>query len=157
MNNHRKSIRLREYDYSQAGGYFVTIATHQRTCLFGEIREGTIFLSPLGKVVENVLTTLPGKFQGLELDETIIMPDHIHMIIIIGDGEGAVKPTLGQIVRAFKAAVSFRYKYMAGGDGGMLWQRNYYEHIIRDERDLNTCREYIANNIQAWVEKHIVD
>lgn len=81
-NHHWKSIRLAGYDYGQAGGYFITIATHHHAHLLGEIRGGEMRLSPCGKIVKEMLLCLPGRFPGVILDEYVLMPDHVHMILI---------------------------------------------------------------------------
>ena len=150
----RKSLRMKGYDYTQAGGYFVTVATYKHSCLLGEIQNGEMRLNSTGKIVEEMLGRLPGRFNGLVLDEYVIMPDHVHLIVIIEDVPGGHRPELGEVIRTFKAGVSLRRNRLPLRGSGNLWQRNYYEHIIRDERDLDSCREYIWNNVAAWDEEH---
>jgi putative transposase len=149
----RKPVRMAGYDYSQPGGYFVTIATHQHIRLLGEIHKGVMLLSSAGKIVDDELRRLSGRFQGLVMDEYMVMPDHIHSIFIIEENFSSRGYTLGQVVRAFQARARYRYNLLVEKPLEKLWQRNYYEHVIRDERDLTACREYILNNINTWEEK----
>ena len=158
--HHRRSIRLKDYDYSQPGAYFVTLCTHQRDCLFGTIKEGNMIPSPTGDIVASCWYDLPAHYPHVEIDEFVVMPNHVHGIIILRhpDDVGAgFKPAptckrhgLTEIVRAFKT-FSARHANVARNTLGMhLWQRSYYEHIIRDEHDLHAIREYIANNPAGW-------
>ena len=158
----RRSIRLRGYDYSQAGAYFVTIVTRNRECLFGEVVEDLMRLNDAGRMVAQCWHELAAHFPHLELDEFVVMPNHVHGIITVGApfmapyGPGAINqgainraPTgLGEIVRSFKAVATRRIRQ--AGVLAFAWQRNYYEHIIRDEASLNRIREYIANNPLQW-------
>jgi putative transposase len=149
--HHRRSIRLRDYDYSQAGAYFVTICTHDRQCVFGDIVDGQMQLNACGQQVEAVWHALPERFPGVELDEYVMMPNHVHGIISLG-GKGAMNraPTLGEVVRAFKALTARSVRL--SGLLGFAWQRNYHEHIIRNEEDLDRIREYVAFNPADWSE-----
>ncbi|MBX4205003.1 MAG: transposase [Candidatus Doudnabacteria bacterium] len=123
--NFRKSIRLRGFDYKADGYYFVTIITKGRANL----------LAGKENIVENELSDLINKTVGLTLDYKVIMPNHLHLIFILEKSELG----LGEIVRRLKAKVTRKI-------GGELWQANYFEHIIRNEKALNTIREYIINN-----------
>ncbi len=160
--HHRRSIRLKGYVYSQAGTYFVTICTQGRRCLFGDIINGETALNDAGKIAQQCWLEIPNHFPNTELDEFVIMPNHIHGIIFINDIVGAKnfsplrnesKPhspskTIGSNVRGFKIGVT---KWLRQNtDIYNVWQRNYYEHIIRDERDLNQIRDYIINNPIKW-------
>ena len=160
--HHRRSIRLKEYDYSQVGAYFITIVTQDRACLFGEIMDGKMHLNDVGYMVHQEWTNLPNRFPNIDLDAFVIMPNHIHGIIVItgaipvGAGlvpalpsapneEGVtisgasgatrattrVAPTAGGTVGAFKSITTVRYTHGVK-HYGRLWQRNYYEHIIRN-------------------------
>jgi len=170
--HHRRSIRLRGYDYSRAGVYFVTLGTHNRECLFGQIVDGGMVLNDAGRIVSEEWSNTPILRPDLELDEFVVMPNHFHGIIIITGRDTAHradtipkgtahrapterfgKPVPGSvptIIRSFKSAVTRRVNEMRGTSGLKLWQRNYYEHIIRNETELNHIREYIINNPLKW-------
>jgi REP element-mobilizing transposase RayT len=158
----RRSIRLKEYDYSQAGAYFVTVCTHRKTILFGNIVAGGIRLNPFGLIVKECWEGLPQHDYFLKLDVCIIMPNHIHGILMLTDhpnvGAG-FKPApasrrhaLPEIVRALKTFSARRINEIRGTPGQPVWQRNYYEHVIRNEMDLEETREYIQNNPLKWLE-----
>jgi len=171
---HRRSLRLNGYDYTLAGAYFVTIVTEGRRHLFGEVADGEIRLSEAGRMLYNVWMDLPKYYPGVELDAfVIIMPNHIHgIIILVGAGPGAcpdtaqpqgngqpqeVAHTLGLpgVVHRFKTMTTKLYADGVKQLGwqpfpGRLWQRNYYEHIIRNDDSLNRIREYIAANPLRW-------
>lgn len=175
----RRSIRLKGYDYSQAGAYFVSICAHNRSCLFGEIANGQKVLNDAGRMVEFVWGELPVRFDHIELDEFVVMPNHIHCIFVLcRRGEPCVRPdssgphnsqsgehkvhpygtlpdTVGRIVQAFKSVTTHEYINGVKQHGwppftGKLWQRNYYERIIRNENELNRIREYMINNPKQW-------
>lgn len=163
--HHRRSIRLKGYDYTSAGAYFVTVVTYQRDRLFGDITNEEMRLSGLGKVADECWRSIPEHFPSVELGAHIVMPNHVHGIIVIHDdgsgagdrGKGAamlrpnVKPgSLGAIVRSYKSAVSYR----ANKELNMtaIWQRNYYEHIIRNEKELDNIWRYIESNPARWEE-----
>ena len=181
--HHRRSIRLKGYDYSQAGAYFVTIVTQDRACLFGEVVGGEMQLNDAGRIVLAEWDTLPGRFPTVELDAFIVMPNHVHGIIAIstddmtsnaGVNVGAglvpalratiratirattrVAPTVGDIVGAFKSLTTVLYTHGVKQSGwpsfrGRLWQRNYHEHIIRNDESLNRIRQYILDNPACW-------
>ena len=178
----RRSIRLKEYDYSQPGAYFITICTHQREYLFGEIVDGVMQLNEYGQIAREEWMKTALIRGEIELDEFVIMPNHFHGIIWIVDGRGTArcrgtarraptgglgetsadftptheqfgKPVVGSIptiVRAFKSAVSRRFNLARCTPGNPVWQRNYWEHIIRDEKDLYNAQAYIMNNPAQW-------
>ncbi len=162
--HHRRSIRLKGYDYSQPGAYFVTICTHQRRCLFGDVVDGEMRLNEAGGMVEWTWYDLPNHIDNIELDAFVVMPNHVHGIIIIREpvvGAGSVgagsepAPTtkrhgLPEIVRQFKTFSARRINRWRGTPGTPVWQRNYYEHIIRDEQSLNRIRQYILENPIRW-------
>ena len=159
MNAHnRRSIRLKGYDYTQEGAYYVTVCVQDRKCRFGNIQEGKMILNDAGTVVNDVWQWLGEQYGYVELDEFIVMPNHIHGIICINDaGRGGsrtaptmkIKP-LGQLIGAFKTVSTKQINMRRQISGDQLWQRNYYEHIIRDEPDLIRIREYIINNPAQW-------
>ena len=168
QKRHRRSIRLKGYDYSQAGAYFVTICTQNRACLFGEVVDGKMRLNEAGRMVLVEWNALSERFPVVELDAFVVMPTHIHGIIVItNDIVGAglvpaperattrVAPTIGDVVGAFKSRTTVLYTRGVKQSGwatfpGRLWQRNYYEHIIRNEESLNRIRQYILNNPSRW-------
>lgn len=158
MNKQRHSIRLKNYDYSQSGLYFTTICTQNRLCIFGDIvgarRDAPIHpthmeLNEMGKIVANMWESLP-KHHPVELDAFQIMPNHVHFIIQIVDSGGSrpAPTTLGTIIGLFKSECTKQIHI--GSPKIDVWQRNYYEHIIRTENDLNKIREYINNNPSMW-------
>jgi len=155
MNKNRHSIRLKKYDYSQSGYYFVTICTENRLCIFGDIVVGATRGSPahmklneMGKIIENVWESLPNH-HSVELDVFQIMPNHVHFIIQIVDSGGSrPAPTIGTIVGLFKSECTKQIRI--GSPKIHVWQRNYYEHIIRTENDLNKIRMYISENPDIW-------
>ncbi|MCE5269674.1 transposase [bacterium] len=154
----RKNIRLRDYDYSSPGAYMVTVCAEIRLSVFGALKNGTVDLSEIGRIIEKHWLDLPAHFTGVGLDAWVIMPDHLHGILLFeldGPGEAGLAPTtapgrgklpeLGDVVGSFKAAVT-REMRKSGISPGSLWQRGYYEHVIRNQTDLELAREYIALN-----------
>jgi REP element-mobilizing transposase RayT len=142
-------MRLTGVDYSSPGAYFVTVCTRERRLLFGAIAENRMCLSPLGHEVQACLLGIPTHHPGVAVDRFVVMPNHIHTIVVLGcRGDIDVAPTrprgLPEIVGTFKAAVSRR----TGRVG--IWQRGYYDRVIRCERELEAIREYIANNPLRW-------
>ena len=167
--HHRRSIRLKDYDYSKAGAYFVTVCVWNRGCLFGEIKDGDMFLNELGDTVMKCWDSIPTHFPHVETDEFIVMPNHAHGIIVLSgvgaqfiapfrktttENQGVMNhaPTVGKIVRAFKARCTHMINNVRNTPGLPVWQRNYYEHVIRDEKELDAIREYIRFNPQKWDE-----
>jgi putative transposase len=163
----RRSMRLKSYDYTQAGAYFVTICTQKRHCLFGDIVETEMRLNNAGQMVWTVWDELSVHYSNIELDGFVIMPNHVHAIVIlVGVGPHAypdrgqpqgVAPTLSlpDVVHRFKTLTTKRYADGVKQSGwlpfsGRLWQRNYFEHVIRSEQSLNRIREYILNNPARW-------
>lgn len=153
----RKQIRLPEYDYSGPGAYSVTICTEDRRCILSEIRRGdprgrpSLILSEYGKIVEQSMKQAESLY-AVRLEPYVIMPNHIHFICTIEETRttARVAPTLGRIVGALKSlsANQCRKKGMTG----KLWQRSYYEHIIRNEQDYREIWAYIENNPAKWAE-----
>jgi REP element-mobilizing transposase RayT len=219
--HHRRSIRLRGYDYAQNGWYFVTICAHGRACLFGDVVDGVMRLNDAGRMVGLWLSKLPGKYPSIRIDSSIVMPNHIHVIVVLdagdagartdaplpdaadgghgdaGDGDDTVDhddhgsdnamvgadprvrtphahppraptsgidvpkmsprhtPTVGQVMRWFKTMTTNAYIHGVRdcdwpAFDRRLWQRNYYEHIIRDQASLDRIRAYIASNPSRW-------
>ncbi len=165
----RRSIRLKGYDYAQAGAYFVTLCTQHRECLLGQIVDGTMQLSPLGNIVYECWHRMPEYFSGVELDEFVVMPNHIHGVIIIVGAKhsqnyanasplpephqphGTESGSLGAIIQNYKSVSTRKINQLRGDKGLVIWQRNYYEHIVRDEDELNRVRGYITANPSQWL------
>jgi putative transposase len=199
---HRRSIRLRGHDYSRAGAYFITICTQNREYLFGDIMDGKMALNPFGKIAPEQWYAIPERFPHVDVDEFVVMPNHIHGIVII-NGVGAplagapciqnaqkttngprpitpddgvtetrnrataddratarVALSVGEIVGAYKSicyreCLAWINNHEQDHRLGRLWQRNYWEHIIRNETELNRIREYIRNNPAQWREDRL--
>ncbi len=159
QKHQRRSIRLKGYDYTQPGAYFVTICTQNRESLLGEIVEGEMMLNEYGQVVVGCWIWLAKQYPYVELDEWVVMPNHAHSIVILSGmddsrrGGSRTAPTtksLGRLVGAFKTVSTKRINQMRHTPGAPVWQRNYYEHIIRDEDELNRLRQYILDNPVQW-------
>ena len=187
--HHRRSIRLPGYDYSQAGAYFITLCSWQRAFLFGEVVDGEMKLTVLGKIVTAEWQRLAVRFPFLQLGEWVVMPNHFHGILIIGESDGTgtggisdglypageresadnfpraltapnpsareqfgapVAGSIPTIIRSFKASVTC----MARSEG-TVWQRNYYEHIIRNEAEMQRITDYIQHNPLRWQEDQL--
>jgi len=178
----RRSIRLSGYDYSQPGAYFVTICTLNRACLFGDIVNGVMQLNPIGRMVQECWRAIPQHFPHVVLDAFVVMPNHVHGILVIVEKtnagaahsagamrsvgathasplqndntptrpRGPKRQSIASIVGSFKSAVTKCINEYRGTPGAPVWQRNYYEHIIRTEESLNRIREYILQNPLRW-------
>ena len=165
--HHRHSIRLKEYDYSQPGAYFFTVVTTGRTSLFGKIVNGEMDLNELGRIVLAAWMDLPNHYPYIELGTFVIMPNHVHGIVVFttetNDANHVVaglRPTpmrrhgLPEIMRAFKSFSARRVNEDLGTMGHPLWQRNYYEHVIRDEKEWDRIRQYVESNPLRWEQDH---
>ena len=191
--HNRRSIRLQGYDYSHAGAYFITCCCHDRKCWFGKIENDDMILNEYGMVAYNEWIKLTERFSNFELDVFQIMPNHIHVILVLNDvgasladaqksladaqkdlqanrATARVAPTMetksktvGDIIGAYKSLVAnkcleiFKLKCVGAGLApaqipmmGKLWQRNFYEHIIRNEKSYQTISNYIINNPNNW-------
>ena len=146
----RRSLRLPGYDYSQAGAYFITGCTQNRVMLFGGVIDGDVRLNEMGTIVQQTWDDLPTHYSGINLDAFIVMPNHVHGIIILAD-ESERRHAIPEIVRGFKTFSARRVNERAG-KRGILWQRGYYEHVIRNEKALDRIRAYIANNPARWAD-----
>lgn len=177
-NHRRRSIRLKDYDYTQNGAYFVSVCTHRRACLFGEIHDGDMVLNSYGMIVQEQWEQTGIVRDNVELDAFVIMPNHVHGIILIVDNNDThenrdgdlmrrglmhqtptmtkrefskpIAHSLSTIIGAFKAAVTRHINRLPDSPDHPIWQRNFYEHIIRNEADLNRIREYIIYNPARW-------
>ena len=180
--HHRRSIRLCDYDYTQAGAYFVTICAYKHSCIFGKAANGEVVWSRFGRIAAERWSDIPRHFAHVTLDAFVVMPNHIHGILFLRypDGEdwatrrgiACYAPTttpaemgprrfgtlqsgsVAAIIRSYKSAASRSINELRRRRGARVWQRNYYEHIIRDERTLEDIREYIANNPLIWAFDH---
>ena len=153
---------MKDYDYSHPGGYFVTVCTRNRECLLGEIAENSIHPSMCGEIVRSCWGHLPRHYPHVVLDAFVLMPNHVHGIIVLTDPDfvgAGLKPaptlagrrcSVPETVRAFKAFSSRRINEWRGTPGKSAWQRGYYEHIVRNEEDLNEIRKYITENPLSW-------
>lgn len=209
--HHRHSIRLKNYDYSQSAAYFITICTHQKECIFGEIINDEMHLNSFGNIAQSHWQKLTNYYSYLELDEFIIMPNHLHGILILNDipvncnihnekraglnvdvaragfdvdvaraglnvdveragfdvelspvAKISAKPAptdyniqrkgISEIIRGFKTFSAKQINRMRRCRNVPVWQRNFYEHIIRNESDFNRIREYILNNPKNWLQ-----
>lgn len=194
---HRRSIRLKGYDYSQAGAYYLTIVAQHRVCLFGDIMDATIQLNDAGEMLWEQWLTLPQRFPNVDLDEFVVMPNHVHGILLItepdhngessgspvstpnadpaqnrrgaplwspnplpnpGQAQGTAptpNPTLGNILGAWKSLATNKYiqgvkQFNWEPFEQRLFQRNYWEYVIRTDTELEMIRDYIANNPANW-------
>ncbi len=179
-NLERRSIRLREYDYTQPGAYFVTVVTHNRVQVLSKIADGQIQLTPLGKIVEEELIQTSQIRPNVEIDTYIIMPNHIHVIFLVHEDSHPVKEkdgakqndgvtshpvgahscaplllqrqprSLGSLLAGIKSITTKRVNLLLCTPSTPLWQRNYYEHIIRSGKSLDAARAYILSNPFHW-------
>jgi len=181
---HRRSIRLPGYDYAQDGAYFVTICTQERLCVFGQIDNGQILMHDPGRIAYDCLRAIPGHFPSVVLDEFVVMPNHVHFVVVLGrrgeaclalnsttnsntggddirathasplqtnvESPGPRSGSIGAIVGSYKSAVTKQINELRGTLGARLWQRNYYERIIRSDAELNRIREYVVQNPATW-------
>ena len=152
--HHRRSIRLRGYDYAAPGAYFVTICVQGRQCLFGAVVDGELLLNDAGRMVRAIWDVLPERFPALVLDATVVMPNHFHTVVMLREAPER-SARLGDIVGAFKSLTTNAYIHGVRDQGWppfdrRLWQRNYYERIIRDDQALARIRDYIQTNPVHW-------
>ena len=154
----RKSTRLSGWDYSTPGAYFVTICTHEKRCILSEIHVGEQLaapetrLSPLGQIVETQLLALPKRFPTLRLDQYVIMPNHVHLLLTIPESAGGASssPTIVSAVQALKSQTARLCSAAYGFKP--LWQRSFHDHVVRGEADYQAIREYMENNPANWAE-----
>ncbi len=169
----RRSLRHAHFDYSHSGPYFITIVTQHRLALLGRIVDAELQLSAAGEMINRHWLALPKRFPGVALDEFVVMPNHVHAVLSITDESDPVgaplvgarplshrdrttsKITLGTVVGAFKLLTTVAYTKGVRGShwkpfDNRLWQRNYYEHVVRDEQSLDLIRSYIQANPSMW-------
>jgi putative transposase len=164
----RKSIRLKDFDYTSSGAYFITICSHQRQPLFGSILENVVCLNNLGEIIQRLWHEIPTHHGHVELDEFVVMPNHIHGIVCLSrEGLPWQTPTtttaaygfrvpgsLGSILGGFKSAVTKQAREQSQNPLLPVWQRNYFDHIIRNDPDLERIRTYIRTNPHNWQHDH---
>ena len=173
----RRTVRLPEYDYASVGYYFVTVCAHQHRCVFGEIQNDEMQVNAVGQIVEACWREIPRHFAHSGLDVFIVMPNHVHGIVVINemeapsasmnkdqpDGRGTAcraptreefgKPvhgSLATIIRSFKSACTKQINVLRRTPGQSVWQRGFYDRVIRDEVELRAVREYIVYNPLKW-------
>jgi putative transposase len=147
--NHRQSIRLNGYDYSASGAYFITICTHERGYLFGDIVNETMELNTFGDIARSHWQQLAQYHPNLIVDESIVMPNHLHGIIIL-ESSTDYKKSISEIIRGFKTFSAKAINKERGVRRVPVSQRNYYDRIIRNELELDRVRQYIINNPRNW-------
>ena len=178
---HRRSIRLPEYDYSQAGFYYLTIGTHQRAQLFGRVVDGQMHLNTLGQIAHDEWLRTAEVRKNVVLDAFVVMPNHVHVLFWIVDDANTDTPaeihtglsrlgisctdvsqyaplaqfrspskTVGAIIRGYKGAATKQINRIRNTPGTPVWQRNFYERVVRDECEANNTRRYINNNQMQW-------
>jgi REP element-mobilizing transposase RayT len=149
---YRRPIRLRDYDYTREGRYFVTIVAANRDEVFGTVIDGAMHLSDEGKCVADVWANLPRHYPHVSLDAFVVMPNHVHGIVVLGQARtpDAKRSPLSEVVRGFKTYTARRVNGIRGIAGSQVWQRNYYERIVRNEQEMQSVRRYIAENPLHW-------
>lgn len=166
----RRTLRLKNYDYSTSAGFFITVNTFQKKSLLGHAEAGSIQLNNAGRFVDSTWQSLAHLFPSILLDAFVVMPNHVHGVFFIGTAEQDevsvvneegwacpartmnAAPTLGAVVGAFKSISAIGCNRILGTQGQPFWHRNYYEHVIRNDADLNRIREYIAGNPANWAQ-----
>ncbi len=156
--HNRQSIRLKGYDYSNAGAYFITLCIQDREKFLSNVSDSSVDLTIAGNMIEKWWLELINKYPNIDLDEYIIMPDHFHGIIWIKNYETEIN--IPRILQWFKAMSTNEYIRNVKENNWKpfnkkLWQRNYYEHIIKNEKPLINIREYIKKNPLNWSESNI--
>jgi len=157
---HRRSLRLRNFDYSQTGAYLVTICVQHRACLFGCVAQDERRPNTAGEMIHFWWDRLPSKFSSVSCDAVIVMPNHVQSVLLLWHGppeqdQSDMLVTLGGVVQWFKTMTTTAYMQKVRSEdcptfNGRLWQRNYSEHIIRNDRDLERIRDYMDANPSRW-------
>ena len=168
--HHHRSLRLRGFDYAEAGAYFVTICAQGRTCLFGDVVDGKMQLNEPGQIVHEEWLRTESIRSEVKLDAFMVMPNHFHGVVVITTPAPPVGRTsasvgthgraslqrapksLGSLVAGFKSSATKRINEARSTPGAPVWQRNYCERVIRNERELDAIRQYIVDNPEKWPE-----
>ena len=156
MHPDRKEIRLRNYDYSSRGAYFITICYHNRDCTFGSIfpgcvfQESTVCLSALGKIIECNIDRIPQVYPNVQIEKSVIMPNHLHLLMVVTkatdtNGKSLDKMLVPKVIQSFKASVSRQARAQKP-----VWQNRFHDHIVRDEQEFLRIWTYIDNNPALW-------
>ncbi len=147
----RKHNRLKEYDYSENGYYFITICTAEKSKILCDISLGAncvrpqTILSEIGKIVDENIGLLNDIYESVQVDKYVVMPNHVHLIVVIQNGRTQFAPTISRIIKQFKGKITKQV-------GFSIWQKSFYDHIIRDKNDYLRIWEYIENNPGKWAE-----
>jgi REP element-mobilizing transposase RayT len=176
QKHHRRSIRLKGHNYTQPGAYYITLCTKARQCLFGDVVKGEMQLNSLGHIAFTRWQAIPDHFPHVELDAFVVMPNHLHGILVISDTDERARqcraPTIKQnhspkieqfgkpvsgsiptVIRSYKGAVTKRINLICNTKyTSLIWQRDLYEHISRDEESLHNIRQYIVENPWRWAD-----
>jgi REP element-mobilizing transposase RayT len=169
LNNnlpYRQSLRMPGFDYRQPGAYFITVCTHRREPVFGHLSQGIMHLNAAGRMAQSVWEDLPAFYPHIEIDEFIVMPDHFHGIVVIHPVVGAIHEsplpitvaerrgmTIPKLVGRFKMQTAKQINVSRNMSGVPLWQRNYWERILRDAREWAAVRAYIRDNPRRASQK----
>ncbi|MCC7478081.1 transposase [bacterium] len=154
----RKNVRLKNFDYSSYGAYFITVCSSQRRQLFGAIEDGRLVPTQLGEMLASHIEGIPKHQLGFDLGDMVIMPNHIHLLLTnyydpsLSAAERAARKVVPvtTVVGLFKSGVTREWRKLIGDALFEVWQRGFYEHVVRSEEELYLCREYIQNNPRAW-------
>ena len=154
ITNNRRSIRLKGYDYSQQGQYFITVCIKNKREMFGNIENDEMKLNDAGVMIQSEWLNLTTRFENISLDYFVVMPNHFHAILEIGS-ETSQNKRLGEMVGAFESITTVNYIRGIKNNkwksfDGKLWQRNYWEHVIRDENEYLKIAQYIIDNPSRW-------
>lgn len=151
----RRSPRLANYDYASPGTYFVTLCTTAGKLTFGEVRDSNVRLNRYGSIVAQCWNDIPQHFGEVGLDLYVVMPNHLHGLVVLGDSINVPPsllscPSLHKVIGAFKSAATRRINALRATSGAPLWQRTFYEHVVRSDHGMERIREYIVNNPAKW-------
>ena len=157
LDCNRRSVRLKGYDYTHPGAYYVTTVTRDREPWFGDVADGEMRLNRTGQLIMDAWEWIPTRYSYVKLDTYILMPNHLHGIIVITEENAgraktsfSSKKPLGRLIGAFKTVSTKRVNLLQNTPGQTLWQRGFYDRVIRNHRELERVREYIVHNPSRW-------